>query len=49
MRVNTEDKVISMSSHSMGLAFGDNAQPDRQERSQTQRVTLQLLGELVWL
>lgn len=49
MRVNTEDKVICMSSHSVGLLFGDNAQPEGQERSETQRVTLQVLGELVWL
>jgi len=34
---------------SMGLSFGDNAQPERQERSKIHQVTLQLLGELVWL
>ena len=36
-------------SNSMGLPFGDNTQPEGQERSQIKRVTLQLLGELVWL
>ena len=36
-------------SHSMGLPFSDNAQPEGHESSQIQRVTLQLLGELVWL
>jgi len=36
-------------SHSMGLPFGDNAQPEGQERSQIHQATLQLLGELLWL